>query len=113
MREASSMVSTWNEYLRLDKNDDGTAKLEICQYESLAEAECDDDGNDLPLPTQIEGKDVIGVEDGYIVGGPLSCYDDRFIVFGLGEIDLAITWLKTQMFKTDDKMIAALRKAVG
>jgi hypothetical protein len=44
IRETSSMASTWNEYLRLDKNNDGTAKLEICQHEALAEAEFDEDG---------------------------------------------------------------------
>jgi hypothetical protein len=30
-QEASTMVSTWNEYLRLDKNHDGTAKLVLRQ----------------------------------------------------------------------------------
>jgi hypothetical protein len=108
-REASSMVSAWNEYLRLDKNDDGTAKLEFCQYEALAEAECDEDGNELPLPAQIDGKDIIGVEDGYVVGGSLSCWDDGFLVFGIGEIDAAITWLKSNGFKTDNEIIAELQ----
>ena len=50
------MVSTWNEYLRLDKNPDGAAKLEICRYEALAEAEYDEDGELLALPAQIDGK---------------------------------------------------------
>lgn len=112
-QEASSMVSIWNEYLRLNKNDDGTATLEICQYETLAEVEYDEDGNELPLPTQVNGKDVIGVEHGYIVGGPLSCCGDRFLVFGPGEIDVATAWLKSQRFETDNEMIVALQEAVG
>jgi hypothetical protein len=107
------MVSTWNEYLRLDKNNDGTARLEICQYEVLAEVEYDEDGNELPLPTQIDRKDIIGVEDGYVVGGSLSCRDDQFLVFGIGEIDVAITWLNNNGFKTDNEIIAELQKAVG
>jgi hypothetical protein len=112
-REASGMTSTWNEYLRLDQNHDGTAKLEICRYEALAEAEFDDDGNQLPLPDQIDGKDVVGVEDDYVVGGSLSCWDDRFLVFGIGEIPVAITWLESNGFKTDKEIIAAMQKAVG
>jgi len=107
------MVSTWTEYLRLGKNRDGTARLEICQYEALAEAEYDDDGNELPLPAQINGKQVIGVEDGYIIGGPLSCWHDEFLVFGIGEIDLATGWLKDNGFNTDKEIIAELQKAVG
>jgi hypothetical protein len=111
--EASSMVSTWNEYLVLDRNHDGNAKLEICQYEALAEAECDDDGNELPLPKHINGKEVIGVEDGYIVGGALACYDDRSLIYGPREIKVAIEWLKTKGFKIDNDLIAELQKAVG
>jgi hypothetical protein len=111
--EASSMVSAWNEYLRLDMNDDGTAKLEVCQYDVLAEVEFDDDGNELPLPKHINGEEVIGVEDGYIVGGALACYDDRSLIYGSREIKVAIEWLKTEGFKIDNDLIAELRKAVG
>jgi hypothetical protein len=111
-REASSMVSTWNEYLRVDRNGDGTAKLEICRYEALTEAEYDEDGNELPLPAQIDGKDVIGVEDDYVVGGSLSCWDDRFLVFSIGEIEVAISWLKSNGFKTGTEIIGELQKAV-
>lgn len=111
--EASSMVSTWNEYLRLDKNDGGTAKLEVCQYEVLAEVECDEDGNELPVPEHINGKEVIGVEDGYVVGGTLACEDDRSLIYGPGEIDDAIEWLKSEGFKVDHDLIVELQKAVG
>jgi hypothetical protein len=107
------MVSTWNEYLRLDKNDDGTATLEICQYECLAEVEHDEDGNELPVSEYVVGKKVVGVEDGcYIVGGVLACYDDRSLVYGPDQIDLAVEWLKTERFQIDDDLIAELRSAV-
>ena len=108
--EVSTMVSTWNEYLRLNKNDDGTAKLEVCQYEALGQVECDEEGNDLPVPDQINGKEVIGVEDGYIIGGTLICHDDKSIIYGPGEIDDAVSWLKSEGF--DNDLIAELRKAV-
>jgi hypothetical protein len=39
------MASTWTEYLRLDKEDDNSAVLEICQYEVLGEARSDEEGN--------------------------------------------------------------------
>jgi hypothetical protein len=41
--------------------------------------------------------------------GSLSCWDDGFLVFGIGEIDAAITWLKSNGFKTDNEIIAELQ----
>ena len=111
--QTSTMVSTWNDYLRLDKNDDGTAKLEICQYELLAEVEFDEDGNELPVPESIHGEKIVGVEDGYIVGGALACYDDRPLIYRPGEIIVAIEWLKAEGFKVDHVLIAELQKAVA
>jgi hypothetical protein len=106
------MVSTRNEYLRLDKNNDGTATLEICQHMSLAEVEHDEDGNELPVPKYVNGEKVVGVEDGVIVGGALGCYDDRSLVYGPDQIDLAVEWLETEQFQIDDDLIAELRNAV-
>ena len=71
--EASTMVSMWNEYLRLDKNGDCTAYLKICQYEILGEAERDEDGKALQVSEYVNDKEVVGIEDGYFVGGALSC----------------------------------------
>src|SRR5262245_61190377 len=92
-RESSTMVITWNEYLRLHKNDDGTATLEICQYMPLAEVGYDEDGNELAVPEYANGEKVVGVEDGVIVGGALAWHDERSLVYGPDQIDLAVEWL--------------------
>jgi len=76
-REASTMASSWTEYLCLKTTSTGTRVLEVCQYEPLAEYQgCDEDGNELPIPKMIGGKVVVGVEDGYLVGGNLSRSSD-------------------------------------
>jgi hypothetical protein len=106
------MVSTWNGYLRLYKNEDGTASLEVCQYEVLAEVEYDEDGNELPVPEYIDGERVEGVEDGYIVGGKLGCSNGDSLIYGPDEIDLTVKWLKTKGFEVDGDLIAELQKAV-
>lgn len=101
VHEASSMISSWHEYLRLSKNVDGTAQLEICQYQVLGEVECDEDGNELPVPKEINGEEVIGVEDGYIIGAALACDGDKSIIYGVGEVDAAVEWLKSEGFVAD------------
>ena len=49
-QESSTMVSTWTEYLRLDKKDDNSAVLETCQYEVLGEVQSDEEGNQILPP---------------------------------------------------------------
>ena len=63
-QESSTMVSTWTEYLRLDKKDDNSAVLETCQYEVLGEVQSDEEGNQI-LPPDIDPEDVVRIEDGY------------------------------------------------
>ena len=62
--------------MRLRKEDEGTAVLEICMYEALAELEADDEGK-VVVPEEIYGVKVIGVEGGIIIGGELSCDNDK------------------------------------
>jgi hypothetical protein len=96
----------------LSKNGDGTATLEICQYEALGEVEFDEDGNELPVPEEINGEEVIGVQDGYIMGGTLACDGDRSLIYDAGEIDAAVEWLKSERFEVDNDLIAELQIAV-
>ncbi|WP_426611833.1 hypothetical protein [Bradyrhizobium sp. McL0616] len=70
-QESSTMASTWTEYLRLDKEADNGAVLEICQYEVLGEMQSDEEGNQI-LPPDIDPEDVVRIEDGYICGGALT-----------------------------------------
>ena len=55
----------------LDRLEPSQFRVSVCQYESLLEypAAQDEDGNEVPSPSSMDGKEVVGVEDGYIVVG--------------------------------------------
>lgn len=112
VREGWGMTSTWKEYLRLSQDDDGRAMLEVCRYEALAETPDDEDW-DGPLPEEIDGKKVVGVEDDYIVGGELARWDDRTLTYSAADIDRAIRWIGSLHFKLTDDLIREVREAVA
>jgi len=113
VREGSGRTSVWNEYLCLNLNGPGKAALQVCRYEALAEYERpEDDESEIPLPTEIDGKAVVGVEDGYVVGGELARYDDWELVYGIDEIDDVVKQLKDR-FAVDDGIVEQLRMAVS
>jgi hypothetical protein len=110
MQEGSGMTSVWNEYFCLTPNGNGTATLEVCQYEALAEIP-QDEGWDEVLPGEIEGKKVVGVEDDFIVGGELECYDDgRVFTFSSAEIQRAIDWIKSEYFEVTDEIVRTAQR---
>jgi len=112
-RKASTMMSTWTEYLRLSMEHEGTAILEICKYEALAELEADDEGK-VVVPEEIYGVKVIGVEGGIIIGGELSCDNDkRRFAFTQATLADAINWLEAQRWKASEQMLDELTKSVG
>ena len=112
-KESSSMVSTWTEYLRLDKKDNNSAVLEICQYEVLGEMQSDEEGNDI-LPPNIDPEDVVRIEDGYIIcGGVLTSKYGESFQFTTETIPEAIKWLKDNRWKCTTELLAELAKAVG
>ena len=114
VREGSGRTSVWNEYLCLSLSVPGKAAVQVCRYEALAEYERPEDGeNQTPLPTEIDGKTVVGVEDGYIVGGELVCCDDQEIVYGLAEIDDVVERLKDYQFHVDATIVEQLKSAVN
>jgi hypothetical protein len=98
--------------LRLDKKDHSSAVLEICQYEVLGEMQYDEEGNGT-LPPEIDPVDVVGLEDGFIVGGVLACGDDQSFLFTTETIPEAVEWLKENGWKCNTKLLAELAKAVG
>ena len=96
-REDSGMTSNWKEYLCLTDGNQTKYKIFEGRYEVLAEAIefYSDDEEDYELPEFIDGKKVMGVEDGYVVGGELSYFDEEEAVeFNhLSDLKL-IQWLK-------------------
>jgi hypothetical protein len=112
-RKASTMMSTWTEYLRLNMEHEGTAILEICKYEALAELEADDEGK-VVVPEEIYGVKVIGVEGGLIIGGQLICdNDERRFAFTQATLSDAISWLEAERWKASEQMLEELTKSVG
>lgn len=115
-REASSMASAWTEYLCVRRLSTGRARLEICQYEALAENSFfDDDGNELPIPTHIDGKKVVTVEDGYVVGGDLACNDvhdaAQAFEFKTGDKARVNKWLSDVHFDLSEEELKQLWSA--
>jgi hypothetical protein len=112
-REQSSMASTWTEYLRLSKPHKNSPLLEICMYEGLGEQKWNEDGEPAELPDKINGKKVVGVDDGIIVGGALGCYsDDDSLSFTKHTLPDAISWLASHKWKSSDELLPEITKAV-
>ena len=110
-REAATLGSSWKEYLTIRNIGPGRAKLEICRYEVLAEwyAREDDEGNEIPLPGVYNGKKVVGVEDGYLVGGKLEASDSHWFEVNDTSMGDAVRWIKSEKFKVDQTIEVVLR----
>jgi antitoxin component YwqK of YwqJK toxin-antitoxin module len=85
MRKQSSMVSTWEEYLCVERISQKTwnAKVEfelsIRSYEVLGEIfEFQDEEGNLNLPDEIEGALVVGSSEEYVIGGNLIPHSDEY-----------------------------------
>ena len=83
-QEHSSMVSTWTEYLVLERHAKSKSwRLFVGKYEALAG--CwdyhDENTGDFKLPKTISGKRVVDVEDEWVVGGPLQAWEHPEISF--------------------------------
>jgi hypothetical protein len=73
-RDDQNMWSSTHVFLVLTLNEDGGLFLHQGSYEYLAEA-CqyfDDDVDEFVLPKEINGKKVVGVEEGYVIGGSIE-----------------------------------------
>ena len=89
-------------------------RIEICGYEALGEFEgTDEDGNEIDPPQRVGEKFVIGVEDGYLVGGDLTCVsDDKYFSFGIVTISEALDWIKRENFEVTRQTCKTLIKAI-
>ena len=94
-REQHSHTSTYDEFLCIEKFVDNKFELSLRVYDALAEyAEyCDDDG-EFMNPSEIDGKEVIAVEDGYIIGGDLSIIVEKALFASPSEKEI-VEWLKS------------------
>ena len=111
-RESSTLASTWNEYLTIRKISPGKAMLEICQYEVLAEWSGyeDEAGNETPIPKTYNGKKVIGVEDGYLVGGNLSVSEGGEFEVSISTLKDAKSWIAEEGFSVGNNINRVLQR---
>jgi hypothetical protein len=78
--EQSTMASTWTEHLCLHRTAGGKWCLDIRGYEVIGEAsEYQNEEGDLP--DQIDGQDVIGTEDGFVIVDNLVLHQDDYPIY--------------------------------
>ncbi len=73
-----------------------TGRLFTGRYEALLESSAfyNEETEDYELPEEIDGKLVKGIEDEYVVGGELECFDDSEAVeIGLLDEPQVAGWL--------------------
>jgi hypothetical protein len=77
-RERSSIVSTWTEHLTISRGQTKKYLIALAGYDALAEADdyFNEDKGEYELPTHINGQEVIGTEDCYVIGGALMINTD-------------------------------------
>jgi len=110
-RMQSNLTDCCQEYLRLTPNEDGTATLAVCRYETLASAEeFANEQGEVNLPDKIAGKIVVGVEDERIVGGELTCYGMEWI-YGQDDISGAMDWVRVNGWVPTSWMLTQILRA--
>ncbi len=108
------MVSTWTEYLVLERRAKTKDwRLFVGKYEALAEcwAYSDEDLNDFKLPKTINGEKVFGIEDGWVVGGPLQAWGRPEVSFSKVDDDV-ITYVKG-FFTFPNEALAELDRVIN
>jgi hypothetical protein len=95
-RQPPTMGDAWSEYLCIEKVGENEFELSLRIYEFLGQYAdfCDDDGEFLN-PRKIDGKEVMAIEDEYIIGGDLiKKSEDEQITFRQNSTDEVRGWLK-------------------
>ena len=106
-KRRAAMVSTWTEYLCIRKVGE-QIELSIRMYEGIGEYYEEyprqENRDEVPLPKQIGGKAVIGVDiDAEVVfGGELTCIsDDQCALFERDDLNGAELWLDNDGWDAD------------
>jgi hypothetical protein len=75
----------------------------------------DEEGNPIPIPDYFEGKKVVGIDYGYLVGEELGLTSDSEeyqFQYTEEEIDALSEWIKKSGFKLNDEIIASVKNAL-
>jgi hypothetical protein len=99
-REQSTMASTWDEYLVLEKLNDREFRLDIRGWGYLGEVSDfdfkEDERGELIVPEKINGNYISDISDGSVYGGELVKREDEQgdVRFARPDQDEVISWLK-------------------
>ena len=107
-RRQSGRVSSWNEYLCLQRLSSDEFEISVCGYEVLGERDAyyDEESDEYKLLETIDGKEVVAIEDEWVVGGNLVNHSDELMPlrFGIEEVDDLIAWLGDANWYSHDIM---------
>jgi len=105
-RRQFGRVSSWHEYLCLQRLSSNEFEISVCGYEILGERDAyyNEESDEFELPETIDGKSVVAIEDEWVVGGYLVNHSDELMPlrFRTEEIDDLIDWLKYAKWYSDD-----------
>ena len=117
--EQSTMASTWTEYLCLHRTSEGKWYLDIRGFEVIGEAS-DYEDEEGKLPEQIDGQEVVGIEDGYVTVNNLVLHSNSYPVYEFNEFNADefddlfspenAEWCRDE---TKQKILEAIRKFRG
>ena len=111
----SSMVSSWTEYLCLQRLAENKFELSMRSYEIIGDpsAYYDEKTDDYVIPDLIDGQKVAGVEDGYIVGGELISLEDQMspLLFVSVDDEKLIDWINS--YSSDDTILVQIRALIS
>ena len=107
-RRQSGRVSSWNEYLCLQRLSSNEFEISVCGYEILGERDAyyNEENDEFELPETIDGKSVVTIEDEWVVGGNLVNHSDELMPlrFRTEEVADLIVWLKDANWYSDGVM---------
>lgn len=105
-REKYSMISSWTEYLCIEKKFYNDFELSVRGASILEEANqfFDVSKQEYILPSMINGNSVYGMSDGVVFGEPLEIIDDIASPISLNSrnIGQAFDWLEIINWKSED-----------
>ena len=119
-REQSSMVSTWEEYLCIERVRDETWQIGVYQsdvignvYDVVPEEQRYTDDGELFVPEEVNGRRVYGLSDGeWLLSGELVCIDD-FLTFESKDVGAVRQFAVDQHWDRCERFEAAMSEAMA
>ena len=99
-----NMMDSWTVYLLIMQHFDGSFEIGGAQYEVLGLTnDFYNDVDELFIPSEIDGKRVVGIEGSYVVGGELSLEFSQYTTLRFFKInkDEIIDWLDLEGWSLD------------